>query len=367
MPRITLALIGDSAAPFTRISDEEWSRRWDERPQIEMDVADEESLEQIIARALPEFGVALPEGWGTAHGHVDIALYDDANARGYSRVHGELTLVNEDGGAVWGVHDFRLVPYGHLVDAVRAGALAGDKRRIHLILREPIGNGIGLDWPDLLHAWEAASNVIARISDVGGVVAFAVLVIQAVRRRLGRGVAVATRAAPRWAQRGAHFPWSLASFLGQRPWSSDQLAELLRSTPEDAEAVLAIFGFAPKDDGLWHYEGDEAARVLAIIFEEVRHLYPALSGDDYFEQRVEELITTGQLSERADPAEDLEFPIPGDDEGYCAFCAQIRSVSELVSTADGISICRFCAVSVVAAFLQIGPDDAQSPPSEASA
>jgi hypothetical protein len=41
---MTLALVGDRTQPGARVTEEEWNKPWEARPQVELKVADEESL-----------------------------------------------------------------------------------------------------------------------------------------------------------------------------------------------------------------------------------------------------------------------------------------------------------------------------------
>jgi hypothetical protein len=153
------------------------------------------------------------------------------------------------------------------------------------------------------------------------------MTLNKLRERLKRGKGVSERDVHRWSQRGAMWPKSFADFLDERPWRSARVAELVGCSQKDAESILAIFGFAPREDndGLWHPSGDEAANVLRLVFAEALWSRLGFSEDDAerFRARVEELLQTG---ERPPPPEfeELEEAELGPGEDYCSYCGQGR-------------------------------------------
>ena len=102
----------------------------------------------------------------------------------------------------------------------------------------------------------------------------------------------------KWDQRGA-YPHSFREFLQGRSWEAATLARLLGCTAEEAAAVLGVYGFAYEEgEGLWHPQGDDAARLLDVItMEAVRDLHededPARQLEE-FRERVETLLRTGE-------------------------------------------------------------------------
>ena len=86
-----------------------------------------------MERGLERLHVTIPEGLESPVWIAEIALHDESDPCGFAEVRQDLTLVDEDGRAAWGVYDYRLVPYSQLVRSVEASALLGDPLRIHLV------------------------------------------------------------------------------------------------------------------------------------------------------------------------------------------------------------------------------------------
>jgi hypothetical protein len=95
--RVAFALVGNAAQPGARIDDEEWTRPWNERPKVELDVEEGEKLGSLVERALREFGVPLTEGLAPAH-MVDLGLYEAGESHARAS---ELTVVDDHGRVVW--------------------------------------------------------------------------------------------------------------------------------------------------------------------------------------------------------------------------------------------------------------------------
>jgi hypothetical protein len=307
VPTLTIALIGDPAHAGDRIPEDEWSRSWSERPTIEIEVGEDEPLGSMVDRALSEFAVNLGEGAVSAH-RVDLALRQE-NADEV-RVW-DLTLVDDEGRVIWTAHDVRFIPYSQLVRSVEAGVVVGDPRSLYLILKEPIGNGLGIDWAEIVQAWQIVDDVVRRIGDYGGAAAALVAAYHLIRTRIARGRDALARNVHRWSQRGGH-PYGLFKLLTSRTaWDADDLGRLLGCSLEDAEAVLELFGFSQSDaDALWHREADEAARLLSAAFDEAAATpYELIApGQGSFEARVEVLLRTGERPPEGD--RELEEDLP---------------------------------------------------------
>lgn len=214
--RLTVALVGDPRNPGARLGMEEWAKAWDERPHVELEVADNETLASILDRAWTSLGIAKHEfglGRWTAG---DLGIYKD-NERAKAT---PLTVTDNRGTVAWNAWDLRLISYGQLVCSIDAEAIEGDPTRLYLILREPIGNGVGIDWPAVLQAWELAWSVADRLATAGGAAYAGKEIYQRVQARLERGRRAASTHGPRLAQEGA-WPNQVASFrsrhLGRGP------------------------------------------------------------------------------------------------------------------------------------------------------
>jgi hypothetical protein len=167
-----------------------------------------------------------------------------------------------------------------------------------------------VDWPTFVQAWEIAWGVLDYVATAGGAAWVLKTVAGLVKDRLGRGRDALERNVHRWAQRGA-WPYSFYRFLERDSWRSDDLGRLLGCSQEDAEAILALFGFAyDETEDLWRREGDQPAQILAAVRQEIvmSDLQFSESGREEFEGRLESLFQSGEpLPERAyDPEEEPE-------------------------------------------------------------
>ncbi|MEX1357428.1 MAG: hypothetical protein WD981_02280 [Gaiellaceae bacterium] len=289
---VLLTLVGDPVQPGAPL-ETEWEKPFADRPTVELDVEPDESLGSIVQRALEAFDVKVPADTISPVHLVDIGFHDDEADR--PRVW-DMSVVDEYGRAVWTAYDLRLVPFSQVLASAEAGVFPGDPRCLYIILREPIGNGLGIDWPTVVHAWEVIDQIVRRVGEYGGAVATIAAALALVRSRIRRGRDAIIRNMPQWSQRGAR-PYDVARLLTQRTWSVAELAGLLGCSEEDAEAVLDLFGFARSDrDGLWHQSEDDAARILAAAFEEAAatHFDFTAQEREEFAQRIEELVRTGE-------------------------------------------------------------------------
>jgi len=289
--RVEVALLGDPARPVQPIPLPEWRRPWSERPRITLEVADDETVADVLRRASEEFEVASHEHFSTAR-PTFIAFHEDGAARDVLALARDLTLVDDSGAALWRV-DFEFAPYGQVVRSADAGAITGDPRRLYLILQYGAGNGIVPSWPDFIQALEVVWEIIDRAETLYGVAAIAVAARRKIRQRLERGRETLRRRIPLWGQRGADLE-AFADSVRGRSWSAEELGRFLDCTPEEAEDVLGVLGFArDEEDGRWYRRADQAAAVIEDVVVEVwRH--PMRQAPDVFRIRVEELLRTGE-------------------------------------------------------------------------
>jgi hypothetical protein len=149
------------------------------------------------------------------------------------------------------------------------------------------------------------------LAEVGGAGTFVHAAIGIIRRRLGRGRAAIDENVHRWSQRGA-WPYTFTKFLKTREaWPPGHLARLLFCSESDAEALLELYGYGRReDDGLWHLEADDAARVLAAIAEEAMWAEVELGQekDREFVERVTYVLSRGERPPEAKPLDESEFP-----------------------------------------------------------
>jgi hypothetical protein len=300
--KLTLALVGDKGRAFEQIAESEWNRPWAEREKVDLEVGDDETLADVIDRALGAFAVTLPEHVTRGYFLVDLAFLEEDEVRPRLR---PLALVDQNGLAIWNVYDYRLIPYREIARAADAGALAGDPDQAYLILKERAGNGVIATWPDVFEGLSVAWEVAKAMAVVGGAAAF----VEILQRRLKRGRDVLTQIAYRWDQRGAA-PRTFVAFLSDRRWTSEGLADLLGCTQPEAEAVLGVFGFTSVEGGDWQPKGDEAARLIQLIHEEIAfglHEDAGEAAREEFGLRVREIMQTGSRPPPPEYDQAIEF------------------------------------------------------------
>jgi hypothetical protein len=304
---ITIALVGDPAQPGAHIPDAEWERPWDDRAKIELEVSNGEMFGSIVERAFQAFGVTPAHGLPAAH-VVDLGLREADRARPKLW---DMTVVDDEGRAIWTAHDPRLIPYSQLVAAVEAGAVVGDPQELYVILSEPVGDGLGVDWVTLIHAWQLVDGVAKPLAEIGGAAAFVNTTIRIVRRRLGRGQEAINENVHRWSQRGAS-PSTFQRLLETREaWSPTDLARLLSCSEGDATAVLELYGYGRRDDdGLRHLAGDDTARVFASIADEALGAEIDVSQEARltFVERVTYIFKMGKRPPELEPTDGDEAP-----------------------------------------------------------
>lgn len=289
------------------MTEEEWSKRWDERRKVTLDVEDTETLASLIDRAARELGIPPDEYFRSQYTMVDLALREGDDR---PRIRA-LVVLNKQGEAMWNAWDLRLISYGEFVRAVEAGALPGDPRQLYLIWHQKGGNGVIPDWPDLLEGLDIAWEVVKALGVVGGAYyTVKVMAVDPLRKRLERGRDAIARNAPAWALRGAA-PYSMDVLLGDRAWSSETLAALLGCSVADAEATLETFGFTCDEaTGEWRPGGDDAAKLLRVIHDEVGYGLHSDAPDALrteYRRRIEILLQTGSVPPTTEYTDAMEY------------------------------------------------------------
>jgi hypothetical protein len=306
MRRVTeveIALVGRRLEQLTRLEEltPEWfdgfyegeeTRSWAERPRVKLQVEEDETLRELLVRAVealgiweldwddPGFGGAGwspgQEGQGTRR---FIALRHDVSPIPVpERLSTALTVLDDEGRAVWG-RPYQTVTYGELRRAAEAGAVPGDHTKIYLSVRPyAAGGGIYHEWSLLLQAWDEALAVIVALAAINETHDLYLKI----RRRL-EGRRTAESKAQEWLRRNGHVDYLMYMLRGE-PWSPFDLAALLGCTRSEAEDVLALFGYEPSSsDDSWLYVGgsqmlglaveDVSAQALVRFTEEVQRRY----------------------------------------------------------------------------------------------
>lgn len=231
---IEVALVADPSDPFAPgpIDGRYYARPYSERDKVTIQVAEDESLATALERAAAEMGLRPPrDSWMGQQfdaSHRKIAFYkseheDDPVKHPRGRLMmGELTLVDREGRAIFGVSNFRTVRYRDLLRAADAGTIDGDPLRPYLIIDDGWGDAPPADWATLYQglevAWEAAKVFAVATGVVTGAAGLRRWVAE--RIRSGRQ---ALEANPEWAQRG-YRPDQFITLLSIREWTAKSLS-----------------------------------------------------------------------------------------------------------------------------------------------
>lgn len=222
----------------------------------------------------------------------------------------ELDIVDRSGRVYWGQSDWRAITYEQLLRSLDAGTLPGDPRGLCLMRPGRGAGGVVPDWNSFLVVWEVVEGLATghwlyeRAKDIGS--------------RVRRGRKAVENHLPEWQLRGA-MTHSFMRLLKQRPWHPDPLAELLDCEPDEAAAVLELYGFSAAEDGLYYPGKDGAAGFLWVLHQRVRESYadssPAL---DPLERML--LAQTKNFLEaenqQAELARQRQEPLPSDYPEY---------------------------------------------------
>jgi hypothetical protein len=315
---VTVALVGDrNAPPPGAISPADFKTPWENREKVTLHVDEHESLHAVLTRAAgeldcPPFDSLIPEDSTLVEPFFFVAWHDD-NERVplEARMDFELTLVDENGEAVWAITEKRDIPYRQIVASATAGVLDGDPFKLYLIRRYPQAGGVSADWELLVQALEAGWRVVEGLGASYG----AYEAWRRVRERLAGRDALARRM-PRWAQRNARTE-HLREILGGKPWKPRELATVLGCTTGEAEQILGVFGYTAGEDEHWQYAAgdpsrnepaaDEVSRLLAGYLHEVVWRFANEEVDyqkleEIFAPFLQRLIDTGHAG--AFPSED---------------------------------------------------------------
>jgi hypothetical protein len=302
---VDIALIAHPTDPFRNVApEEEWARPYADRRKVRLEVTEEESLASVLERAAAAMGLSPPEdhrGSQFSAAHRNVAFYKPEDDDGFADrpipryLMSQLTLVDDQRRAMFGVHDHRVVRYSDLLRAQEAGTLDGDPQRPYLIVEPGYGDVPPPDWPTVVEGLKVLWDVIERLAAIGGAWFFGKKVIEEAQKRLGRGVEAA-EAHPEWAQRDTR-PYQFAVLFFTRPWQAGELAGLLGCSTPEAEGILWALGFALDEErALWQYSGDDAAELINAVHREIQ-IASHRGGSDWISvlrRRLIHLLETGE-------------------------------------------------------------------------
>lgn len=291
--------------------EDESTRAWDDRQRVTLSVEDDERLVTIFDRAIEAAGV-FEADWSKHRGEIGygtwrhIALRDDDSPIPLvHRLTDRPVLVDDKGLAVWGRGLYGETTYAQLGAAAEAGAAPGDPAQIYLNVRlGPAGGEAFIEWELVVQAWDIAWKIAAALATASGVHDLYVKV----KDRLD-GYRVVERNTQEWLRRNGYADL-VRERLNGAPWSPRDFASLHGCTIDDAEKVLALYGYERESTERWVYVGgddmlglpstDLSARVVTAYTREARFSYGRFPPPEWyaalFEEILREAIEKGEVT-----------------------------------------------------------------------
>jgi hypothetical protein len=309
------ALLGDGQTKLGLRDPKDYDVPYADRPKVDLEVGDDETLGSIMVRAAEHFNVQRgawvgPDEGGPydrVKGVAFVSFYTPEHHDRFRGWHSELPLVDDEGHLyftyLW--HDITFAQVGR---AAEAGVFVGDPTKPYLILQPGIGNGLLVDWPTLQAIWSGFQFLIEQLDTLGGAYATKKLIIDKLRQRFGGAPPVIEKHASAWAERSAR-PDNVFNALGDGPWHGQDLADLLGVPASETEAFLAGAGWAQDGAGLWRRRQDEEAKFLNDTLDLIIHTGMTAERESVEQlvlDRAKKLVETGQ----APPPLDLRKVIP---------------------------------------------------------
>ncbi len=254
----------------------EFDRPYEQRDRFTIEADPDDSLASLREKAYRHFGFEVPDEthqYGrAAYGPCPFFKEGDQTGfveRAMPRIHwSQLTLIDSEGRALFGVHDFRSVTVADLLRASEAGVVDGDVLRPYLVAEGGWGDQPPPDWPTLIHGFEVAWPYIKGLLEGLGLVVTAKEVWERIAERIRTGSESATKHRE-WSQR--HFsPYQFQALLRTRNWSSEQIATLLDCSLDEVEPIMWCLGFEI-DPGTetWSEQADQVSEFVRAIHQEI--------------------------------------------------------------------------------------------------
>ena len=298
------AVASDLPLLLPPVGDQGFDVRYSDRLAVELDVAQDEPLESVYARAIDHFkprpDPSAPGHRGTKIDSVAFAwFYEPADEAGLEDTGKpwewveDLITVDQSGSARWN-RTAAEIPYADLVRAGELGLLRGDPLRPYLMLLLPQGDvDITTAWEITKRAWEILGH-LALAREVGRLA-----LDEVKRRRMAKavedGVKTIDRHAGEWAVRRAG-PSQILKTLERRPWTLDDLRMVLRlDNNEEAAELLALYGFVADERGVYEVSADWELVLHAVASDAAyTTVVPTLSHEGHA-KRLRYLLETGEL------------------------------------------------------------------------
>lgn len=148
----------------TMLPQSEFDRPYGERQKVALEAKLDDTLASLREQAFEAFGFKVPDAT-YSHGQPAFGpspFFKEGDQDGFvgraipRMFWGQLTLVDDQGHALFGVHDHRSVTLGDLFRASEAGVLDGDPSRPYVIAEGGWGDQPPPDWPTIIHGFEIA-------------------------------------------------------------------------------------------------------------------------------------------------------------------------------------------------------------------
>lgn len=300
----------DSFTNRSLFHEDENARVWDDRQRVTLSVEDDERLVSIFDRAVEAAGV-FEADWSKHRGKIGygtwrhIALRDDNSPIPLvHRLTDRPVFVDDNGLAIWGQGLYGKTTYAQLRASAEAAAVPGDATQIYLNVRlGPAGGEAFIEWELVIQAWDIAWKIAAGLATASGVHDLYVKV----KDRLA-GYRVVERKSQAWLKRNGMADLVRESLTGE-PWSPRDFAGLHGCTVEEAEKILALYGYERESSDRWIYvAGDDmldlpstdlSARVVTAYIREARFKHPNESPELFvalFEEILNEAVEKGEVT-----------------------------------------------------------------------
>jgi hypothetical protein len=241
---------------------------YDQLPSVTLAVDADESLGSVLQRTAHELEVVEPGG--QPFFPIWVAFYEPIHEAGY-RPTGEvavLTLVDNDGCAVWGVGvtDDR-VTMDALERAKLAGLVDGDIHRPYLIRRPAYGNGVLPDWQELVLGFIFLREAVSLAADLLTLAPWTRAQARRVLDRIRSLPDIIGRKSPDWTSRNG-WPSEVDHLIRRTLWTTEELARLLDISVADVAALLSGRGMVQDErTGYWHMGDDAESRKTRELYE----------------------------------------------------------------------------------------------------